>query len=74
MVFKRLKIHQFFNAVARTFSYTQAWVLEGRQELKNFSKKDVFLVFRGKKKQLSSLLAPCSSDVCLQFRTVPREH
>jgi len=50
MVFKRLKIYQFFNAAARTFSYTQAWVSEGRQELKIFSKKDVFLVFRGETK------------------------
>jgi len=29
MVLKRLKLHQFFNSVARTVSYTQAPVPEG---------------------------------------------
>jgi len=27
-VLKRLKLHKFFNGVAQTFSYTQAWVSE----------------------------------------------
>jgi len=31
--------------MALTFSYTQAWVSEGGQELKNFSKKGCFLSF-----------------------------
>jgi len=34
-----------FNGVARTFSYTQAWVPEGGQEFENFSKKGCFLSF-----------------------------
>jgi len=29
MVLRRLKLHQFFNGMAQTFSYTQAWVSEG---------------------------------------------
>jgi len=28
MILIRLKLHQFFNGVARTFSYTQAWASE----------------------------------------------
>jgi len=28
-----LKIHQFFNGVARTFSYTQAWASEEGAEI-----------------------------------------
>jgi len=50
MVLKRFKLHQFFNGVARTFSYTQAWVSEGGQEFENFSKKGYFLVSSGKTK------------------------
>jgi len=45
MVLKRLKLHQFFHGVARTFSYTQAWVSEEGQEFENFSKKCCFLNF-----------------------------
>jgi len=44
MVLKRLKLPQFFNGVARTCSYTQAWVSEEGQEFENFSKK-YFLSF-----------------------------
>jgi len=40
-----LKLHQFFNGVALTFSYTQAWVSEGGKEFENFSKKGCFLSF-----------------------------
>jgi len=39
MVFKRLKLHQFFNGVARTFPYTQAWVLERKQEFEISAKR-----------------------------------
>jgi len=39
-----LKLHQFFNDVARTFSYTQAWVSEGSRNLKISAKKAVFSV------------------------------
>jgi len=45
MVLKCLKLHQFFNGVARTFSYTQAWLSEGGQEFENFSKKTCILSF-----------------------------
>jgi len=38
MVLTRLKLHQFFNGAARTFSYTQAWVSERGQEFEKFSK------------------------------------
>jgi len=57
MVLKRLKLHQFFNGVAQTFSYTKAWVSERGQEFEIFSKKAVFLVSSGKK-QISPLLTP----------------
>jgi len=43
MVLKRLKLHQLFNGMARTFSCTQAWVSENGQEIENFSKKGCFL-------------------------------
>jgi len=47
---KRFKLHQFFNGVERTFSYTQAWVSEGGQEFEKISaKKVVFLVSSSKK-------------------------
>ena len=55
MVFKRLKLHQLFNGIARTFSYTQACVSEGSRNLKPSEKKAVFLVVCGKK-QISPLL------------------
>jgi len=45
MVLKRLKLHKLFNGVAPSFSYTQAWVLEGGQQFENFSKKCCFLSF-----------------------------
>jgi len=50
MVLKRFKLHQFFNGVAQflivsTFSYTQAWVLEGGQVFENSSKKGCFRSF-----------------------------
>jgi len=57
MVLKRLKLHQFFNGVARFFSYTQAWVSEGRKEFEISAKKVVFLVSSGKK-QVSPLMPP----------------
>jgi len=56
-VLKRFKLHQFFNGVARTFSYAQAWVWERGKNLKISAKKAVFLVSSGKK-QISPLLAP----------------
>jgi len=56
-VLKRSKLHQFFNGVTRTFSCTQAWVLEGDRKLKFSAKKVVFLVSSGKK-QISPLLPP----------------
>jgi len=43
--------------VARTFSYTQAWVSKEGQGFKNFRKKGVFSVSSGEK-QISPLLAP----------------
>jgi len=52
-----LEIHQFFSRVARTFSYTQAWVPEGGNQFENFRKKAVFLVSSGKKR-ISPLLPP----------------
>jgi len=36
--------------VARTFSYTQAWVSEGGRNLKILAKKAVFFVSSGKNK------------------------
>jgi len=57
MVLKRSKLHQFFYGVAPTFSYTQAWGSEGRQEFENFGKKAVFRVSSGKN-QISPLLVP----------------
>jgi len=38
-VSKRLKLHQLFNGVARTFSYTQACVSEGGRNLKIAAKR-----------------------------------
>jgi len=32
-------LHQFFNGVALTFSYTQAWTSEEGKEFENFSKE-----------------------------------
>ena len=49
MVLKRLKSHRFCNGVARTFSYTQAWVSERGRDLKISSKKTLFLVSSSKK-------------------------
>jgi len=46
---KTLQITPIFNGVARTFSYTQAWVSEGGQEFEKFSKKDCFLSFEWQK-------------------------
>jgi len=43
MVLKRLKLHQLFIGVTRTFSDTQAWVLKWGHEFENFSKKGSFL-------------------------------
>jgi len=57
MALKRLKLHQLFNGVARTFSYTQTWVSEGDRNLKISAKKAVFLVVSGKN-QISQLFAP----------------
>jgi len=56
-VLKRLKLHRFFSGVARTFSYTQAWVSEEGQEFENFSNKAVCSVSSDKKK-ISPLLGP----------------
>jgi len=56
-VLKRLKLHQVFDGVARTFSDTQAWVSEEGQEFEKFSKKD-YLSFECGKKQISQLLTP----------------
>jgi len=50
MVLKRLKLHHIFNGVARTFSYTQAWVSEGGRNLKILATKAVFLFSSGKNK------------------------
>jgi len=52
---KRLKLHQFFHGVARTFSYQQAGCR--RQDLKISAKIAFFLVSSGKK-QISPLLTP----------------
>jgi len=38
MMSKRFKLHQVFGGVARTFSYTKSWVLEGGHKIENFSK------------------------------------
>jgi len=45
MALKRFELHQLFESVARTSSYTQAWVSEEGQEFENFSKKSCFLSF-----------------------------
>ena len=58
MVLKRLKLHQVFDGVARTFSDTQVWVSEGGQECENFSENGKFLSFECGKNQISPLLAP----------------
>ena len=68
MVLKRLKLHQFFHGVARTFSYTQEWVSEGGHEFKNFRKNVVFLVSSGKNK-LSPLLPPPTLEKRLEKNT-----
>jgi len=39
MMLTRLKLHQFINGVARTFSYVQAWVSEGGRNMKISAKK-----------------------------------
>jgi len=57
MVLKRLKLQQFFNGVAQTFSYTQGWVSEGGRNLKISAKNAAFLISSGKN-QISPLLAP----------------
>jgi len=44
MVVKRLKLHQVFDGVARTFSDPQAWVSEGGRIFKFSAKKAIFLV------------------------------
>jgi len=49
MVLKRFRLHQFFNGVVGTFSYTQARVSEEGQEFENVSEKAVFLVSSCKK-------------------------
>jgi len=48
MVLKGLKLHQFFNNLARTFSSSKAWVSERRKEFENVGKKIIFLVSSGK--------------------------
>jgi len=48
MVLKGLKLHQFFNSLARTFSSSEAWVSERRKEFENFGKNVIFLVSSGK--------------------------
>jgi len=58
MVLKRLKLHEVFDGVTRTFSEPQAWVLEGGQEFQNFCKKGSFLSFECSTNQISPLLAP----------------
>jgi len=52
MVLKRLKFHQDFDGVARTFSDPQAWTSEEEQEFENFSKKGSFLSFECGKIQI----------------------
>jgi len=58
MVSKQVKLHQFFNGVARTFSYTQAWMWEEEQEFKNFSKKGFFLSFEWYKTNFTTFGCP----------------
>ena len=57
MVLKRFKLHQFFNGVARTLSYTQAWVSERGKEFDNVKNKSCYLILSGKK-QISLLFSP----------------
>jgi len=57
MVLKRFENTPIFNGVARTFSYTHAWVSEEGQEFENFNKKAVFSV-SSVNNQISLLLAP----------------
>jgi len=52
MVLKRLKLHQVFDGVARTFYDTQVWVSEGGKEFENFSEKGYFPSFECGKKQI----------------------
>jgi len=58
MVLKRLKLHQFFNGVARTVSYIQAPVLEGGQEFENVSKKGCCLSFEWYKPNFTTFAPP----------------
>jgi len=58
MVLKRLKLHKVFDGVARTFSDTQAWVLEGGQDFENFSKKGYLLSFECGKKTNFPIFGP----------------
>jgi len=57
MVLKRLKLPKFFNGVARTFSYTQAYGCRKRGRNLKFSVKMLFSISSGKN-QISPLLAP----------------
>jgi len=59
--------------VARTFSYTQAWVSEGGKECENFSKKAVFIVVTGKN-QISLLLDTSSSQATMKKVWGRRSH
>jgi len=58
MVLKRLKLLKFFNGVARTISYTQAWVSEGGQEFQKFQQKCCFLSFEWQKTNFTTFDPP----------------
>jgi len=60
-VLKRSTLHQFFDGVARTFFYTQAWVSEGGQAFENFSKQGCFLSFDRKKTNFTTFGSPRKS-------------
>jgi len=57
MVLKRLKLHQFFNGVARTFPTHKHGCRKKGKNLKISAKKAVFLVSSGKN-YISPLLPP----------------
>jgi len=61
MILIRLKSHQLFNGVARTFSYTQAWASEEEAGISKFSQKSRFRSSEWQKTNFTTFIPFCKN-------------